>query len=258
MFDTVGGPVEAETWRRDALSTALLATMVTCGAVTVLALGGRYAPRPVIPDGDDGGEVFQPVFLPDPGPTEAPAPPGPARGPVAYEAARRGEPPPSDEAPDVPASLTDPPKPEIVSGAVVGEEDGDTDGPVGPVGIGVGEGGGGACADPPCGGCVGPDCAGTGTSPPVRITSEAAHVRSRVDPAYPREAHGLGLGDVVCAVDVTIDPTGRPHTLDVRGCPAPFVAETEAALWRWRWYPFKDDGGAVAATFRVRVVYREP
>lgn len=80
--------------------------------------------------------------------------------------------------------------------------------------------------------------------------------KRRVMPRYPEAARTANLGDQNCRLRVFIDEKGKPYDVKFMACPKVFQPSAEKALFKWRWYPAKDENGnKTRATFGLNIRY---
>lgn len=253
--------------RRYATATTMLGTCVSSSVVwmALTAVAPQLQPEPVeiemidpTTGGGGGSGDSQPST----------APPAPIKKADVQRTKQAPETTPEESIPPPDATcggMTDDPCPTTQSsGAPDGDVDGLSDGTAGGTGTapnnGLGDGDGRGIGDGTGDReCLGGDCDGEGDGDgPVTIHHRQLEVLRRVQPDYPAAARGLGLGEQTCLVELVLGGDGKPTRIDVTGCPAPFVQETEEALWRWRWSrppaDFRDVG--VRTKMRVRFVER--
>jgi len=89
-------------------------------------------------------------------------------------------------------------------------------------------------------------------------TSEIRHPEPIGQPLveYPASERSSSAPDVVCLVDLTVDRSGVPSTIEVRQCPPAFVEATKTGLADWRFSPATRDGEPVEAPFRAKITFR--
>ena len=243
MFDTIGRNDDDDASRRGFV--ALLISSLLVGGVGAFAVG--WASYQVVERVTDPVESTEIAFL-DPVPDVIPLPelpelprgrPGPA-GDVAEAgtADRVLEPepdaPPEPEEPDTRIDRL--PEPSPIANSV---------GTTGPPGSTSGVAGG-------TGDC--PDCGGGGRGGgDLYVHSSELEARRRVEPRYPSEAMGMGLGEQTCALRLRVDEKGMSQVVAVERCDPVFHAEVTDALSRWRYYPKRVDGTKVPARTVVYV-----
>ena len=95
------------------------------------------------------------------------------------------------------------------------------------------------------GGVLGGQLGGTGVR--AYLWSEVKP-KKRVSPKYPKGAQQLGL-EGRCQVRFFIDEKGKPYDIKVEKCPKVFEDEAKKAAWQWRFYPMKEQGKKIRASF---------
>jgi hypothetical protein len=250
MFDSVGRDLDEEALARTAKSTFL--TVLLGGSVAAgLTAAGMFMVKeyvaPVIQE-----QIVEIAQAEDE--LEAPPPPPPPPPPPAAASAQEEEEEPDEETPDemveeikdlkeeVKEEVKSDVKPAGVEGGQVGGVEG---GVVGGVQGGV------------VGGVVGGVLGSTGGTPPKIIHHSEIEWKKKVDPIYPQQAKGLGLGEQTCKVIIKLDEEGVPYDLKIDGCPNNFHGETRDALMKWRSYPYKVGGTKLKVQSTILVKYRE-
>jgi periplasmic protein TonB len=97
---------------------------------------------------------------------------------------------------------------------------------------------------------------GTATTPTVVDLSESAlRVLHQAPVSYPPLARMARIqGSVV--LQITVDPMGRPSTVDVRSGPVQLQAEALRCAREWRFEPATQNGQPVSARFHLTIVFR--
>ena len=220
MFDTIGIQSDPEARRRQAIASLLAGLVVGAGAAFVVGFGAWTAHEVLSEPPVDNApitlvELEEPVL--DVAAPPVPAPPRLGGGSEARQGSEDAAPEPDASEPTELSPI--PVDTPLVDADLLGERDGtgddDTtvDAPPGP-----------GTADGVLGGH------GDSTGPTYVHRSEVTLLR-QAQPDFPR---GMEHGDS-CRVTVDIGERGRPRSIRIEGCAAPYEAETRAAIQRWRW-----------------------
>jgi outer membrane biosynthesis protein TonB len=245
MFDSVGKNLDEDAAKRSAQS-ALIASVLVAAVASAVVCAGLWKVKQVVLDENTEPEIVE-IQLEEEAPDIA-APPPPPPPPAASAPVEEEEEvvPNSDDMVEDVKKLDEEIDKAMKSDVTPPGEDGGSDG---------GEANG--VTNGSVGGETNGDINGQFGGGPRVVHYSQVEVKKRVEPTYPAAARGLGLGEQRCKVTVDIDAEGVPTRVAIDGCPKVFHPETEQAIYKWRWYPFKSEGVKAAAQFTIMVKYRE-
>jgi protein TonB len=103
------------------------------------------------------------------------------------------------------------------------------------------------------GGVLGGQLGGTGVRA-VHWTQVKA--KTRVEPIVPEAAKALGFTEEHCQLRFFINEKGVPTDIKPENCPKVFQDSALEAAWKWRFYPYKVGGQAMAAQFVLNITYK--
>jgi protein TonB len=240
MFETVGK--EDKRPLREQLTAMGFSIGMWSSLIGALVVAGREVAQVV----EDEKPVEVTFYDAAPPPPPPPPPAGGGSKPKTEKKPKDPDPEPVEPDPDPtpdpePTPAPEPeasPEPAGVEGGVVGGVEG---GVVGGVVGGV------------IGGQLGGQLGGTGTK---AVHWSAVTAKSRSIPDYPEAARALGLGEETCVVKMQIDEKGKPTEVAVEKCSAAFHEETRRAALQWRFYPYKEGGKAMPASFTLTIKYQ--
>lgn len=253
MFDNVGKSTDEEALQRSAIAlgivvgtTGLIAGIVVLyGIVLAFIFVAEEVVGIEIPEED-----LVDLFLEEDPELEAPPPPPPPPPPAAADMMDDEE-EEEEEIEDVPDEMVEEvaeleekiedevknaKRPEGKEGGVEGGVEG---GEIGGVQGGV------------IGGVVGGTLGGA-----TAMHHTDVKTRLRTELRYPEQARQMNLGDVSCRVRIFIDEKGKPYDVKFMKCPQPFHASAREGLLKWRWYPARQNGQKVRATFPLNIKYK--
>lgn len=251
MFDNVGRTNDEEAVTRSLLAFGAVAGVVGFIWVTVLCYGLIRVTEQVT-GMDIIDEDLVELQLDDELELEAPPPPPPPPPPPAAAEPEEEEEPDDEpeEEPDEMVEEVEELKEKIEDKQVTTERKGGVEG-----GVEGGEEGG--VVGGVLGGVKGGEIGGQLGGGVRAVHHSEVRTKSRVMPLYPEAARSMNLGNVNCRVRIFIDESGSPYDVQFEACPKVFHAATSEAIYKWRWYPARDDDrNKVKAQFLLNIAYK--
>lgn len=252
MFDSVGKNLDEDAAKRQAQSAAIAAGLAGLAAAVVVC-AGLWTVKEVVLDPIMDDEILEVDLAEEDLEMDAPPPPPPPPPPPAAASAEEEEPDDEDDTPqteemteeivELKEEIKDEMKSDVKPKGVVGGVEGGVEGGV----VGGVQGG-------VVGGVVGGVLGGTG---PKVVHHSEVEVKKRVQPDYPSAARGMAMGAQRCLATVYIDEKGEPFKVEIDKCPKVFHPNTEEALLKWRWYPYRADGQKLKVKTKIAVTYKE-
>jgi outer membrane biosynthesis protein TonB len=251
LFDSVGKNLDEDAGKRTAASIGLTLVMLTVVGSAVFVYGLYKAVEVIAPELIEDLEMIELALDDEALDEEAPPPPPPPPPPAADAADEEEE---EDEEED------ETPQPDEMQEEVadldkqIDDKLKDADKPKGAVGGVIGGVEGGVVGGK-IGGVIGGDLNGRLGGAKVFHHSEVKP-KVRTMPAYPAAAKTMNLGDVSCKVRIFIDEAGKPYDVVFEACPKVFHGSANDAIFKWRWYPARDENNAkVRAQFLLNIKY---